>query len=366
MNEIRLENIQKAFGKKVALDDVSLEITKGTFTCVLGPPGAGKTTLLRIIAGLERADRGRIIIDGVDVGALPPAERGISFVAQDFALYPHMNVYKNIAYPLKLKKMDPREIDKKVREVAEFLKIEKLLDRNPEQLSGGEQQRVAIARGLVKDAALYLFDEPLTNLDYKIREDMRAEFRKIQQETGQTIIYATSDSVEAISMSQHLVVMNEGIVVEYGNTLKIYNRPNQLFTARYFGYPPMNLIPARVQKETSLETNYFSIAIPPELGKQLKGMNLTAAIRPESLQISQDGMKNKSVVFDSKVLLTDIIGSDTIVHLEGEKGFSDRIRAFVPRAYNALPGTPIKAGFDIKDLYIYDAQAEKLLWKGDV
>ncbi|HHY45787.1 MAG TPA: ABC transporter ATP-binding protein [Firmicutes bacterium] len=365
MSAIHLEHISKKFGRKTALGDITVDIPETTFTTVLGPPGAGKTTLLRILAGLERADSGKIIMNGVDVSQRLPGERGVSFVAQDFALYPHMNVFRNISYPLRLRKTSRDEIKRKVTETARFLKIDKLLDREPTQLSGGEQQRVAIARGLVKDARLYLFDEPLTNLDYKIREDMRAEFRKIQHETGQTIVYATSDSIEAISMSEYLIVMNEGQIVEVGKTTEVYAAPKSLFTATYFGYPPMNTLPAKLGESEggfTIDAGIFSVNIKGEKPR-FKCSKPVAAVRPERLVLA-DRKPDTDAAFSAKIVLSDVIGSDTIVYLKPEN-HPETVKAFVPSTYRALPGHRVWVGLASRDLFIYDADSGLLAWKGE-
>jgi ABC-type sugar transport system ATPase subunit len=350
VSEIRLEGISKRWGKKVALSSVSLTIPERRFTCLLGPPGAGKTTLLKILAGLVRPDAGQVFFAGRNVTKEPPRRRNVSIIAQDFALYPHMNVYQNIAYPLRLKRVPKDEIDRRVREVTAFLKIDHLLQRDPTQLSGGEQQRVAISRGLVKDADIYLFDEPLTNLDYKIREDMRAEFRRIQQETGQTIVYATSDSIEAISMSDHVVVLNQGHVVETGNTVEVYQSPAALFTASFFGYPPMNLFQVKYEQG---RLRHPCFELPLSLDNLVSGRSYSLAVRPEHVGVS-DEKPEADVVFQAQVHLVDVIGSDAIVYLRmGEF----QIKAFVPKTAQLDIGKTVWVGLNKVHLFLYDSDS---------
>jgi multiple sugar transport system ATP-binding protein len=363
MPNIRIEHVTKRFGIKKALDGVSLTIKDKSFTCILGPPGTGKTTLLRILIGLEKPDKGEIYVNGENVTLRNPGDREISLVAQSFALYPHMKVYENIAYPLKLKKIPKLQRRKKVKEIARFLKIDNLLDRVPTQLSGGEQQRVAIARAMVKKAKVFLFDEPLTNLDYKIREDMRGEFHRMQREMGQTIIYATSDPVEAMAMSEYVAIFNQGRLDQFGKTDYVYNNPQNLFAGTYFGYPKLNTF------EVHLETNnnrlelvgvLFSIDVTSLAEIFSPQGEYVIGIRPEKIHLEE----REGISLKLETLLSEVIGSDTILHLHALEP-SESVRVFLPEVYEVDPGRKIKVGFNVKDILIFDKKSGKLLCKGD-
>ncbi|HIE29898.1 TPA: ABC transporter ATP-binding protein, partial [Candidatus Poribacteria bacterium] len=242
MAEIKLENLTKRFGDVVAINDINLEVKDHEFMIILGPTGAGKTTTLRCIAGLEKPDEGEIYIDGQLVNDLTPAQRDVAFVFQEHILYPHLTVYENLAFPLKPRRMSKEEIDKIVRQVAATLHIEHLLERNPNTLSGGETQRVGLGRAMVRHPRLFLMDEPLTNLDAKLRSEMRAELKWRHQQLGITTLYVTHDQVEAMSMADRVAVLNEGVLQQIGSPMDIYNRPANIFVAGFVGNPKMNLL----------------------------------------------------------------------------------------------------------------------------
>src|SRR5690349_2488642 len=247
MAEIRINHITKRFGDFVALHELDLTIHDGEFLVLLGPSGCGKTTTLRSVAGLERQTSGDIYIGDTLVNDLPPGDRDIAMVFQFYALYPHMSAYDNIAFPLRAQKVQPDEVDKRVRAVARVLRIEHLLRRRPKQLSGGEQQRVALGRAMVRRPRAFLMDEPLTNLDAALRADMRAELKHLQHELATTMVYVTHDQTEAMSMGQRIVVMNRGLIQQIGTPLEVYARPATLFVAGFIGSPPMRLIDCRLQ-----------------------------------------------------------------------------------------------------------------------
>ena len=235
MVEVRLEKVTKRFGRVVALDSVSLVFEDGKFTPLLGPSGSGKTTLLYTVAGIYKPTSGRIYFDGEDVTDLPPNKRNVGLVFQNYALYPHMTVYDNIAFPLRLRKMPERKIDERVREIAKLLHIDELLDRYPSQLSGGQQQRVALARALVKEPTVLLLDEPLSNLDALLRIMIRAELKRLQKDLGITTIYVTHDQAEALSMADTVVVIDKGRIQQVDTPQNVYNRPRNLFVASFIG-----------------------------------------------------------------------------------------------------------------------------------
>ncbi len=253
MVEVVLENVTKRFGRVVAVDNVSLVFEDGSFTALLGPSGSGKTTILYLVAGIYKPSSGRILFGDRDVTKLPPNERNVGLVFQNYALYPHMTVYDNIAFPLRIRKYSEEAIEKKVREVASMLRIEGLLDRYPAQLSGGQQQRVALARALVREPSVLLLDEPLSNLDALLRIMIRTEIKRLQKEIGITAIYVTHDHSEALAIADKIVVINQGRLQQVGGPDEVYNKPRNLFVASFIGSPPANVVPARVSGEAGGE-----------------------------------------------------------------------------------------------------------------
>ena len=358
--EVTIENIVKRFGTVFALNGLSGKFPSQTFTCIYGPPGAGKSTLLRIIAGLDFPDNGRITFNEQDVTFASPSERNVSYVAQEFALYPHMNVFQNIAYPLRLKKMEQKKINDTVARVTRFLKIDHLLSRMPAQLSGGEQQRVAIARGLVKETSIYVFDEPLTNLDYKIREDMRGEFWRFQKEFGQTIIYATGDPLEALSLSERVAILNKGSVVEWGETKQVYSQPKSLFAMMHFGFPQANLLQGEVRHDGTFRCRLFSVKCAfdhrPFVGKQV-----VCAFRPEKVGIVRNDLSGVS--FSGRVLLVDVIGSENVVHVRTESDLNV-IRVLSARDFRPSLDEVVTLGVAPENLRFYSAEDGVFLGRG--
>ncbi|MEM1610384.1 MAG: ABC transporter ATP-binding protein [Sulfolobales archaeon] len=350
----------------MAVDNISLDVRKGEFLVLLGPSGCGKSTTLRIIAGLEKPDSGRVYIDGVDVTDLPPRERNIAMVFQNYALYPHMKVFDNIAFPLKLKRLPKEEIRKRVKMIAEMLKIEDLLDRYPRQLSGGQQQRVALARALVKEPRVFLLDEPLSNLDAKLRLYMRVELRALQKKTGITTIYVTHDQAEAMSMGDRLAVMNAGRIIQVGTPDEVYSSPEDLFVAGFLGSPPMNLFEAKVEALGS-SIILYSEGITIKLEKSfIKNPALTkyskviVGIRPEKIFLSKTRLETsvgRGVIHIVEKLGGDIIyniriGRETLLkartvamHTPEHEGFAENEEVWI----NAKP----------EDLYFYDVESGK-------
>ena len=249
MAEIKIENVTKRFGDFVAVDNANLTIGEQEFVVLLGPSGCGKTTLLRAVAGLGMADEGRISIGGRDVTYLPPRDRNISMVFQSYAIFPHMKVSDNIAFGLKMRKTDPKEIEKRVHKAAEMMHIEKMLDRYPSKMSGGQRQRVAVARALAMDAQVLLMDEPLSNLDALLRLEMRAELKKLLADINATTIYVTHDQIEALSMGDRIAVMKDGIIQQVDAPGIVYDMPSNQFVGGFIGNPPMNFLTGQVQRE---------------------------------------------------------------------------------------------------------------------
>ncbi len=288
MSEVELKKIVKTFpGGTKALDEIDLSIRDRELMVILGPSGCGKSTLLRIVAGLEKATDGRVLIDAQDVTELEPGTRDIAMVFQNYALYPHMTVFKNIAYGLKNRKISGDEINSRVKEVAETLQIEEYLDRKPSQLSGGQRQRVAMGRAIARNPKVFLFDEPLSNLDAKLRVQVRLEISRLQSELGVTSLYVTHDQVEAMTLGHRLVLMNEGRIEQIGEPLQVYESPGTLFVAGFIGSPPMNLVPGELNEKGEF---ILGSTVKIKLDDfQTKSKNLTLGIRPEHLLTDESG-----------------------------------------------------------------------------
>jgi multiple sugar transport system ATP-binding protein len=323
MAGISLQNIGKRFGKTEAIKIVSLDIRDGEFAVFVGPSGCGKSTLLRLIAALEEVSSGSIAFDGQDVTPLPPAERGVAMVFQSYALYPHMSAYDNMAFGLKLaqsnntNRTDKGSIDKRVRETARILQIEHLLARKPRELSGGQRQRVAIGRAIVRQPRVFLFDEPLSNLDAALRAQMRIELKRLHRTLGTTMIYVTHDQVEAMTLADRIVVLNEGRVEQIGTPLELYHHPHNLFVAGFIGSPKMNFLPATVtaceaNQVTLYEGNGRSVTAAVADTMQLqKGAKVTLGLRPEHLA---DTSVNEGQL-EGEVIALEHLGAETYIYL---------------------------------------------------
>lgn len=301
MGNITLKQVTKDFGDVSVIKPIDLEIKDGEFIVFVGPSGCGKSTLLRMIAGLEDTTSGSIEIDGKDATATPPAKRGLAMVFQSYALYPHMTVRNNIAFPLKRAKMNPEEIEKKIANAAKILNLDSYLDRKPGQLSGGQRQRVAIGRAIVRQPSAFLFDEPLSNLDASLRVNMRLEISELHKSLATTMIYVTHDQVEAMTMADRIAVFNAGIIEQVGTPLELYNNPVNRFVAGFIGSPKMNFIDVNSEDDSSVSS----------LG-----------VRPEHLKISQDeGM------WKGKVGVVEHLGSETFLHVQIDGADTFTVRA---------------------------------------
>ncbi len=315
---LRLDHISKHFpsrdgsGEVRAVDDVQFDIVQGQFVTLLGPSGCGKTTTLRLIAGFEFPTHGRIILDGQEINELPPNRRDMAMVFQSYAIFPHLNVYENIAYGLKIKKLSNQEIRRKVAEVMALTELTNLENRAPNQLSGGQQQRVALARALVMEPKVLLFDEPLSNLDAKLRVQMRTEIRRIQQELGITSVYVTHDQDEAMVLSDQIVIMHQGRVQQIGTALEIYRRPHNRFVADFIGRA--NFLPVQVLDRSSrgwrLNLLGKTIETPGEDDPTIKiGGEATLMVRPESIRLTRATPDNGQPAWDGAVTRTSYLGS---------------------------------------------------------
>ncbi len=364
MAHVKLEHVTKIFPPRTkAVDDINLEIKDGEFFVLLGPSGCGKTTTLRIIAGLEKPTKGRVYIDGEDVTDLPPRRRDVAMVFQQYALYPHMKVYDNIAFPLKLRKLPKSEIDRRVREVAKLLRIEELLDRYPKQLSGGQQQRVALARALVREPKVWLMDEPLSNLDALLRVYMRAELKRIQKQLKITTIYVTHDQVEALSMADRIAVMNKGRVLQVGTPAEIYHKPKTLFVAGFIGTPPMNFIRLvfRVRGDRYvLEGRTFAITLPSELGRVVEekigeGSEVILGIRPE--HISLEPIEGSQAI-PGEVYVVEPLGTETIINVKVDDTL---VKVKTMRELFMESGKKISLYIDMSKIYLFDPKTEEVI-----
>ncbi|MCE4599493.1 MAG: ABC transporter ATP-binding protein [Desulfurococcales archaeon] len=365
MARVELRDVVKRFGKTVAVDHVSLEINDKEFFILLGPSGCGKTTTLRLVAGLEYPDEGSILIDGEDVTYSEPKDRNVAMVFQNYALYPNMSVYDNIAFPLKIRKkqlgITDDEIRKSVTEVARLLRIEDLLNRKPSQLSGGQQQRVALARALVRRPKIWLMDEPLSNLDALLRIAMRAELKRLQKELGITTIYVTHDQAEAMSMADRIAVMNKGRVIQVGDPKEVFLEPRHVFVATFLGSPPMNIIECVIE---AIDNGLLLSC--PGFTKEIKGVSsdevdgvkgkVYLGIRPEFISISKSPLPGtiKGVVYVVEPLGTENIVSVNIIG-------DIIVKVKVGSDINVNTGETIYLYPDWKRISIFDSDTGKLL-----
>lgn len=310
MANVELKQISKRFGGVTALQDVSFKIEDGEFFVLLGPTGAGKTTTLRIISGLTRQDAGNVSFDGNTVDALTPADRDVAFVFQQYSLYPTMTVYDNLAFPLRspLRNAAESTIKEKITATAKILRISHLLERKTAHLSGGEMQRVSIGRAIVREPRLFLMDEPLSNLDAKLRESLRVELQHIQKVQGSTTLFVTHDQVEALTMADRIGVLDHGRIVQIGTPRDIYDRPATVFVAQLVGTPRINLLPVR-RENGALHVERSNITLPVDQQKQSLPDSLLLGVRPEDVVLSQEGE------FVAEIALIEPLGVETVLHL---------------------------------------------------
>ncbi len=311
MSEVKLNNVIKKYDKKTIIDNVNLTVKDKEFLVLVGSSGCGKSTILRMIAGLEDITSGEIFIDGKCVNNVHPKERDIAFVFQNYALYPHMSVYENIAFPLKMRKQNKKDIDKKVREVAESLNLTEYLQRKPKQLSGGQRQRVALGRAIVRNPKVFLMDEPLSNLDAKLRVQMRSEIKKLHQKLQTTFIYVTHDQTEALTMGDRIAVIDKGIIQQIGTPDEVFNHPSNKFVAGFLGSPSMNFINADIIDNT-ITINNESFELNDIQQQKLSGRNkVIIGIRPENFNCD-----NSNFEFCTDVELSEMLGSSKIIYFK--------------------------------------------------
>jgi multiple sugar transport system ATP-binding protein len=347
---LELKNISKSFGNVTVLKNINLKINKGEFFVLLGPTGSGKSTLLRIIAGLEEPDTGEIVLNGKVINELDPSKRNIAMVFQNYALYPHMTAFNNIAFPLRMRGVNKTVINEKINEIAKLLNITHLLNKYPYQLSGGEQQRVALARALVRNPEIFLLDEPLSNLDAKLRVKLRFELRKLlHDQLGITTVYVTHDQVEAMTMADRIAVINKGEISQIDSPLELYNNPKNTFVASFIGVPSMNFLPAYISAGTITFGNY-TIRFHDKIDIMNRGIII--GIRPQHIKIDEGGVK-------AKVIGEERLGSGYIIHaILG--GFE--ITIYSEKEFIYLEGGDIPIKFS-GTLYLFNQENEELIGK---
>lgn len=353
--DVRFEKVTKAFGASVAVDDLSITIDDGEFVVLLGPSGCGKSTTLRMLAGLEEVTSGEIFIGADRVNDIPPQRRDVAMVFQNYALYPHMTVAENIAYPLRIRKLSRDEIATRVKRVAGLLEIGKLLTRKPRDLSGGERQRVALARAIVREPRAYLMDEPLSNLDARLRVQMRGELKRLQHELGTTTIYVTHDQAEAMTLAHRVAVMRNGKLQQFDTPLSIYNHPANRFVAEFVGSPGMNFIEGRIDPVARVfRSEGIALHLDDAQLERLKQLDEggpgTLGIRPEHVKVSAD---QRDGWLPASVYVTELMGSETFVFLTlaGEK-----IIARASGEFRAEVESAAWIQFDVAKAHFFDSR----------
>jgi multiple sugar transport system ATP-binding protein len=367
MASVLYDHVSKRFGEMAALKDFSLDIPDQEFLVLVGPSGCGKSTALRILAGLEDASSGRVLIGGRQVNDLPPRDRDIAMVFQSYALYPHMSVYDNIAFGLQLRKMRKGEIDIRVKQAAEILGIGHLLERKPGQLSGGQRQRVALGRAIVREPAVFLLDEPLSNLDAKLRVHMRAEISKLHQRLHTTFVYVTHDQVEAMTMATRIAVMNLGIIQQVGSPQELYDRPANRFVAGFIGSPAMNFVNVKVaggRDGMMLQAESFQAPVPPDRANLLApylGKEIVFGIRPENIHdaaFAPQGVPGAPLV--ARVDVTELMGNEVFVYLMAG---TDQLLARVDPRTAARPGQEATVVLDMQKMHAFDPETEEAIFQ---
>ena len=355
MATLDLKNINKSFGDMQVLYDIDLAIKDKEFVVFVGPSGCGKSTLLRIIAGLEEATSGQIVIAGDDVSTAHPVDRGISMVFQSYALYPHLSVFENIAFPLRVQKMDAAELKTRVGRAAEILQLTDKLSLKPGQLSGGQRQRVAIGRSIVRNPKIFLFDEPLSNLDAALRGDMRVELSQLHRELDATMVYVTHDQIEAMTMADRIVVLNGGRIEQFGTPMELYHHPATKFVASFIGQPNMNLIPAKVKdvaNGVSVELDGGHVMTLPVAAETVSvGDHVEVGIRPENVQLGDGGL-----AVSVKVL--ERLGGVSITY--GTIGKGTRFCASLPGDARVGEGNTVSLTVAPEDCHVFDANGDVL------
>ena len=367
MSSLSLKNVCKVYPNGFeAVKDFNLDIADKEFIIFVGPSGCGKSTTLRMVAGLEDISSGTLEIDGKVMNDVEPKDRDMAMVFQNYALYPHMTVYDNMAFGLKLRKVPKDEIDKKVRDAARILDLEKLLDRKPKALSGGQRQRVAMGRAIVRNPKVFLMDEPLSNLDAKLRVQMRTEIAKLHHRLGTTIIYVTHDQTEAMTLGTRIVGMKDGVVQQVDTPQNLYDKPCNLFVAGFMGSPQMNFLDGVVSIQG--ETAYVKVAdqqieLPPANSKKLiegkyDGKTVTIGIRPEDVDDSEMFVNVAKATFESTINVYELLGAEVFLYFDIA---GQPVTARVDARTTARPGDKVKVGFDVEKIHVFDKETEKVI-----
>jgi multiple sugar transport system ATP-binding protein len=349
MAPVGIRDVRKSFGTVEVIHGVSVDISDGEFVILVGPSGCGKSTLLRMIAGLEQISQGDILIGDRVVNNVPPKERDIAMVFQNYALYPHMTVAENMGFSLKLRRFEKRVIEERVQKAAEILGLTPLLARYPRQLSGGQRQRVAMGRAIVRDPQVFLFDEPLSNLDAKLRVAMRTEIKELHQRLRTTTVYVTHDQIEAMTMADKIVVMHDGVVEQIGEPLELYDRPRNLFVAGFIGSPAMNFLNGRVVRNGGIWFEMESgrrLPLPSTTGAR-DGQAVVYGIRPEHLHASDDGTEAEVVVVEPTGAEVQIFA-----RIDGHD-----VTAVLRERLMLKPGEPVRLAPDMRVVHLFDAQS---------
>jgi multiple sugar transport system ATP-binding protein len=354
MATVSLRSLSKKYpgGENLAVDAVSLEVAHGEFMVLLGPSGCGKSTTLRMVAGLESISDGELLIDGKRVNDIPAKDRDIAMVFQSYALYPHMSVLDNLAFGLRRRDFASAEIERRVREVASTLGLGDLLKRKPHALSGGQRQRVALGRAIVRDPKVFLFDEPLSNLDAALRVGMRGELIKLHHRLGATMIYVTHDQVEAMTMGDRICIMNGGKVAQIGAPLEVYARPADMFVASFLGSPPTNLIPGRFNS-AALQVGDARLRVPPRTSLE----NVIFGIRPEDIRI-QSGIDGAAPDVYGEVLAVEPLGAETLLRVR-LAGVASDVMVRGPRTVRAAVGERVPLAFDLAAAHLFDPTSQQ-------
>jgi lactose/L-arabinose transport system ATP-binding protein len=350
MTGVTLENVTKRFGDVQVIHGVDLKIEDGEFCVFVGPSGCGKSTLLRMVAGLEETTSGTMRIGTRDVTRVDPSERGVAMVFQTYALYPHMTVAQNMGFGLKMTGHPTAEIDRKVAEAARILKLEPLLERKPKALSGGQRQRVAIGRAIVRGPEVFLFDEPLSNLDAELRVEMRVEIARLHREIGATMIYVTHDQVEAMTLAHKIVVLRAGRVEQVGRPLDLYNNPDNRFVAGFIGSPAMNFVAGMVEGD-GIAAKGLAQPVTTEVALPGSGAEVTVGLRPQHLKIEASGATHR-------VELTEALGGVSYVHLTSPSG--EKLIVERHDQVSLEPGAMVGVSFDAKDAMVFDKDGLRL------
>ena len=366
MSEVRLRKVVKRYDVVEAVRGIDLDIADHEFVVLVGPSGCGKSTTLRMIAGLEDITDGEIFIGGDIVNDVPPKDRDIAMVFQNYALYPHMTVFQNMSFGLRLKRFPKAEIKKRVDEAARILDITELLDRKPKQLSGGQRQRVAMGRAIVRNPKVFLFDEPLSNLDAKLRVQMRTEIKKVHQQVRTTTVYVTHDQIEAMTLADRVVVMNGGNIEQVGTPHQLYHNPRTRFVAGFIGSPAMNFIPCRMEEANgglSIRlTNELAFPVPPARAAQYQGSKqngkLLLGLRPEHITEAGQHLEPGEVPFEAKLEVTEPMGMETLVYFPVN---GTQVCGRVNPNAGARDGAPLRLAADLNNMHLIDEASGKVI-----